>query len=328
MENPFKLVRGLVKEATGDDDSRNKVFGYLLEESSDGKVALNWESAESRTGLSRRTIRRKILELCKMQAVEPNWTTKNMPGQLKNSTELSITNYRDLCTDLNGHILKCLGTQKKPTDLPTPPKKPNKTNVLKKNSKSAELLKKSPPHISGLFGKSLTPTPKIPLNNPQHYQPAALPLLAGTQKNDIPSLLEPLKKPKKTKKAPNKKEPAPGTHVWNAYCEAYGVRYKDPDGNPIEPPRNAKNASLCARLVKDLGVDTAIAVVMHYMKTSNYYYGTRGHDLPTCYKDSQKLYLEWRKGSKITRQDLKQEELADENTVMVSRYLTRKHGQT
>lgn len=98
-------------------------------------------------------------------------------------------------------------------------------------------------------------------------------------------------KPPKAKKA---KEPAPTNEVWQAYAEAYRIRYK------ADPIRNAMVNGQLAQLVGRLGADEAPAVAEFYLTHKNRFYVEKMHPVGLLLSDAEKLRTEWATGRQVT----------------------------
>ena len=86
-----------------------------------------------------------------------------------------------------------------------------------------------------------------------------------------------------------------GSLVWNAYSEAYELKYN------IPPKRNAKQNSICVKLVDRLGVEDAIGVAAYYPSVRNAFDCARGHALEILLKDCEKHCTAWKTGQQITQ---------------------------
>lgn len=93
-----------------------------------------------------------------------------------------------------------------------------------------------------------------------------------------------------------------GSLVWQAYSQAYQKRYE------ISPKRNAKQNSLCARLVDRLGMDDAIGVAAYYPSVRNAFDVARGHALEVLLKDCEKHCTAWKTGRQITQSGAREED--------------------
>lgn len=93
-------------------------------------------------------------------------------------------------------------------------------------------------------------------------------------------------------KAPKKSKPKSpdGSLVWEAYKAAYLRRYE------TEPVRNAKANTICSRLVKEVGLEKAMALVEFYLGSENQFYLRRCHDLGIVSRDIQPLLTQMATG--------------------------------
>lgn len=83
----------------------------------------------------------------------------------------------------------------------------------------------------------------------------------------IPVSPEKIKNPKKESKQTE------GSLFWKAYSEAFQKRYRS------EPPRSAKNASICKRVVSDVGLDKALRIAIFYLEDDEQFLITNCHPL-------------------------------------------------
>jgi hypothetical protein len=100
-----------------------------------------------------------------------------------------------------------------------------------------------------------------------------------------------LPRQKVTKSAPQKTD---GALVWEAYSDAYRVRYG------TAPVRNEKANSICKSLCTRIPADEAPRVAKYYLGTSAYRYANAGHPLAILLQDAEKLRTEWATGNRIT----------------------------
>lgn len=102
-------------------------------------------------------------------------------------------------------------------------------------------------------------------------------------------------------KPPKKLKPDPITElnqkVWEAYSNAYFVRYK------TEPIRNAKINSQISQIAKRLGVE-AIEVVKFYLSHNDSFYLKNLHSLGLCLNSAESLRTQWARGRAITGRDV------------------------
>ena len=80
-----------------------------------------------------------------------------------------------------------------------------------------------------------------------------------------------------------KKPVTAGTEVWQAYEEAYRLRYG------VQPIRNSKTNSVCKKLIDSVGKDNAINVVTNYLRINDRWYINKAHDISLCISDYQKI---------------------------------------
>lgn len=88
---------------------------------------------------------------------------------------------------------------------------------------------------------------------------------------------------------------APGVAVWDAYAEAYRIRYR------VAPIRNAKVNSQLAQLVKRVGKDAAPHIATFYVEHNLTFYVSRGHPVDILLRDAETLHTQWANGSHTTQ---------------------------
>lgn len=103
-----------------------------------------------------------------------------------------------------------------------------------------------------------------------------------------------------------KKKAAPKENVavWEAYREAYFLRYKK------DPVRNAAVNKQISELTKRIGAD-AVDVVKFYLSHNGAYYVQRCHPINLCLTDAEGLHTQWVRGKAITGNDVRQFEKTD-----------------
>ena len=97
-------------------------------------------------------------------------------------------------------------------------------------------------------------------------------------------------------------KPAPTTPVWEAYSEAYQIRYAQ------APIRNAKVNGILARFCKLLPADEAPQVAAFYLRHPSALYGQSGHCVELMLRDAEKLRMEWANGQTINAHQARQQE--------------------
>lgn len=119
---------------------------------------------------------------------------------------------------------------------------------------------------------------------------------------------------------PRKKSPtvSKGGPIWEAYSTAYESRYGQ------RPARNARDNSLCAKLVDLIGAEDAAKVAAFYLTHHDRWYVSKLHPLNILVADAQKLRTEWLAGTKMTGQMAKEAEVSDHNDEVIRKYYERK----
>ncbi len=103
--------------------------------------------------------------------------------------------------------------------------------------------------------------------------------------------------------------------VWQAYSEAYAVRYA------VEPVRNAKVNGQIKQLVKRLGIDDAPEVARFFLTHNGAYYVQRAHSVDCLLSDAEKLRTEWATGRKITVTGARQADRTQQNKNVLEKLL-------
>jgi len=97
---------------------------------------------------------------------------------------------------------------------------------------------------------------------------------------------------------------------WEAYREAYLLRYK------VEPVRNASVNSAISQIAKRLGAD-APSVIEFYLQHDGTYYLKTTHSIRACLHDAETLHTQWQRGSALTTAKVKRyEELSNYDQLM------------
>lgn len=91
--------------------------------------------------------------------------------------------------------------------------------------------------------------------------------------------------------------------IWESYRTAFAARYG------VEPVRNAATNSKVAQLGHRLGQD-APDIVSFYLGHNESFYLKKVHDIGLCLKDAESLHTQWKRGQKVTTQDVKRLEKA------------------
>lgn len=101
-------------------------------------------------------------------------------------------------------------------------------------------------------------------------------------------------KPRRAARNPPGNREAKSTPVWQAYAEAYRLRYG------VEPVRNAKANALLAQFVDRLGGDESPAVAAWYVAQSRGLYVAAKHAIDLLLRDAEGLRTEWATGRAMT----------------------------
>lgn len=82
--------------------------------------------------------------------------------------------------------------------------------------------------------------------------------------------------------------------TWNAYREAYIVRYS------VEPVRNATVNTQIRNFIKRIGAEESPAVAAFYVQSNSAFYVQRGHSFGNLLADAEKVRTEWATGRSMT----------------------------
>jgi hypothetical protein len=110
---------------------------------------------------------------------------------------------------------------------------------------------------------------------------------------------------------PKRKDPPPTAATWEAYSEAYRLRYH------VEPTRNAMVNGQLAHFVKRVPIEEAPAIARFYVDHSNGLYLSAGHAVSLLLRDAEKLRTEWLTGNRITRNTVRAVETRDHFTTQL-----------
>lgn len=154
-----------------------------------------------------------------------------------------------------------------------------------------------------------------PEHNPEHNPEKSLPETRNQKplsRNQKPDTNGKTLAPKPSAKAPakkkvNAKEPAASTVVWNAYAEAYGLRYA------VDPIRNAKVNGQLAQFIQRVPQEEAPAIAAFFVSHNNSWYIQKGHPIGSLLADAEKLRTEWVNGRQITSAKARQDDSAQSN---------------
>jgi hypothetical protein len=119
-------------------------------------------------------------------------------------------------------------------------------------------------------------------------------------------------------KPPKKKsvrEQTDGSKVWDVYQTAFVQRHG------VQPIRDARANRHCSDLVKRVGADRAIGLVVYYVSRSDAQYLKSKHPLGILILDVQKLNTEMQTGQKMTNRDALRAETAASNEETIRQYL-------
>lgn len=90
------------------------------------------------------------------------------------------------------------------------------------------------------------------------------------------------------------RKPAKSTKTWESYKDAYLKRYG------AEPLRDRSSNAMICKFIDRVGIDASPHVAAYYLKCSNQWYITKGHDVQTMLGNAQKLHTEWKTGNRLS----------------------------
>lgn len=113
-----------------------------------------------------------------------------------------------------------------------------------------------------------------------------------------------------------------GIATWNAYAEAYYLRYH------VQPVRNQTVNSHLKRLVDRLGQEEAPQVAAFYLSHNKPFYVTARHPTNLLLKDAEGLRTEWATGIKATTSEAKNAEFKDNVVSQADRVIANLHARS
>jgi hypothetical protein len=131
-------------------------------------------------------------------------------------------------------------------------------------------------------------------NGKQHGKRMAKEKMADAMANGWPSLNTCDENVAQNLDTREPRTPTPGASVWGAYAGAYFARYG------VAPIRDVKANSVCANLVKRLGLDAAISVARFYVNHNDSFYVRKSHDIGLCLSDAPGLHTQMVNGQTVT----------------------------
>lgn len=102
------------------------------------------------------------------------------------------------------------------------------------------------------------------------------------------------------------------------YCEVYKQKYSV---NPVITPQVS---GLAKKIVQQLGLMRACALIERYLQMNDRWFITKHHDLPTFWGNLNKVELFKQTGVKITQSQAQQVELEDSNRQVIENYFKEK----
>ena len=181
------------------------------------------------------------------------------------------------------------------TELPTPlstpsktpprpvPSRPDSSSPVPEEEAKASMLAGGPP-----------PTPP-----------------AKTQIALLPDEPKPARKTRERKPRATAEEDAgkraAGTAVWDAYAEAFRVRYG------CDPQRNAKVNGQIAQFLARVPLADAPEIARWYVRHIGAFYAASMHSVGLMLRDAEKLAAEWRRGERVNAETARRNEQTEAN---------------
>jgi hypothetical protein len=105
-----------------------------------------------------------------------------------------------------------------------------------------------------------------------------------------------------------------------AYCDAFKHRYG------VHPHITGKTSGIATRVVKDLGLEEACALVNAYLSMNDSFFQLRHHDLATFELNLTKVQVQLETGKTVNQTQARRLEQTDANAQAIQSYLKKKHG--
>lgn len=171
----------------------------------------------------------------------------------------------------------------KPTELPG---MESESSIIKGLRQECSLT----PCVNGELPQAKRPDSLIPdsLNLiPDSGIPQPDPLGSDAASASVP----PTKERREKKRTPAESETA---ETWNAYCEAYRLRYR------VDPVRNATVNAQMFNFVRRLGVEESPEVARFYVAHNKAWYVQQSHAVGPMLSDAEGLRTQWANGNRVT----------------------------
>lgn len=126
----------------------------------------------------------------------------------------------------------------------------------------------------------------------------------------------------KKRERASKGEPSLSSEIWNAYADAYFLRYRR------SPARNAKVNGQAAYLLKLVGLQDAVSLAAFYVRQNDAFYLRQGHPLGLLLKDYQMLLTRMHTGlGPVTASGAQKLQAAQVTASASASYLQKKYGE-
>lgn len=120
----------------------------------------------------------------------------------------------------------------------------------------------------------------------------------GNMEKEGKGTSSPLRVPAAPPKIPE--GPTLGSQIFDAYSSALKDFVLASQGEIIEVPRNAKNATHCKQIGERIGKD-AVEVVRFFVGHPDQFYALRGYPLDLLVRDAESMHIQWQTKKPMTR---------------------------
>ncbi len=293
----------------GDITASDKlVLLRLCDRASDDNDWRAWPKIASlaqETLLAERTVKRSLKNLCHVGLIEDTGERKGKAGRTKV--------YRII-----GFMRDRLGYEPEPEPEPEPESDSGEKTVALEEGESANLstLQNQRCQMDTINGVSVAPSDGARVApsyiEPKAFEPKEEPKEVVARQPEAADAPQPA-----IRKSSDEKKPT--TQVWEAYASAYRHRYG------ADPIRNAKVNGQLMNLIRQVGLDRAIALAANYPFHPDAYYTKRMHPVDLLLADAQKLNTELQTGQVMTWSRAQQQERMQQAAVQVHQVKSVQH---
>lgn len=108
-----------------------------------------------------------------------------------------------------------------------------------------------------------------------------------------------------------------GSQVWQAYADAYWIRYN------VEPVRNAKANSICKSIARNFGPELGAQAARYYLSHRKAHYVTQRHPLELLARDTQTILTDMQIGEQSTARHGQEQDRYQDAGQMVDRIVRK-----